>query len=114
MAHVLYIEGSPRKVRSASIEVAHAALAAWRMAYDFQRPYLELWLRLIGITDITTVTVEKTLFGPEVDSVARKRAQAEAADAARRCVDLLAKKAVLRAPPAAGALAGNAQGRACA
>jgi FMN-dependent NADH-azoreductase len=30
LAHVLYIEGSPRKHRSASIEVAHAALAAWK------------------------------------------------------------------------------------
>jgi DNA-binding response OmpR family regulator len=30
MAHILYIEGSPRKQRSASIEVARAALAAWR------------------------------------------------------------------------------------
>ena len=32
MAHVLYIESSPRKLRSASIEVAQAALSAWRKA----------------------------------------------------------------------------------
>jgi FMN-dependent NADH-azoreductase len=32
LAHLLYIEGSPRKARSASIEVAAAALAAWRVA----------------------------------------------------------------------------------
>lgn len=32
LAHLLYIEGSPRKARSASIEVADAALAAWRAA----------------------------------------------------------------------------------
>jgi FMN-dependent NADH-azoreductase len=31
LAHVLYIEASPRKLRSASIEVAHV-LAAWRKA----------------------------------------------------------------------------------
>ena len=32
MAHVLYIESSPRKLRSASIEVAQAVLSAWRKA----------------------------------------------------------------------------------
>src|SRR5215211_1252459 len=32
LAHVLYIESSPRKLRSASIEVAQAALSAWRKA----------------------------------------------------------------------------------
>jgi FMN-dependent NADH-azoreductase len=30
LTHVLYIEGSPRKHRSASIEAARAALAAWK------------------------------------------------------------------------------------
>jgi FMN-dependent NADH-azoreductase len=30
LAHLLYIEGSPRKQRSASIEVARTAIAAWR------------------------------------------------------------------------------------
>jgi FMN-dependent NADH-azoreductase len=38
--------------------------------YDFKKPYLETWLRFIGISNITTVTVEKTLFGPEVDGPA--------------------------------------------
>jgi len=44
--------------------------------FDFQRPYMEMWLRFIGITDITAITVEKTLFGPEVDTQARAEAKA--------------------------------------
>ena len=32
VTHILYIEASPRKDRSASIEIAEAALAAWRAA----------------------------------------------------------------------------------
>jgi len=31
-------------------------------AYDLQKPYLNLWLNFIGITDITTLNVEATLF----------------------------------------------------
>ena len=227
MAHVLYIEGSPRKARSASIEVAHAALAAWRSVdstltvdtldvwsselpdfngaameakyaglagrqltdeqasawssirklvgrfhsadalvlsaplwnfgvpyklkhlidvvsqkdllfsfdergfggllrgrtallicargldyspsaytpagtYDFQKPYLETWLRFIGISNIATVTVEKTLFGPEVDDAARAAAKVYAVEAARRCADLVSEEAALRRSLTAG------------
>lgn len=43
--------------------------------YDFQKPYLEAWLRFIGITEIETVIVEKTLFGPEADRAARDEAK---------------------------------------
>jgi FMN-dependent NADH-azoreductase len=39
---------------------------------DFQKPYLETWLSLVGITDIRTVIVEKTLFGPDVDRAGRE------------------------------------------
>jgi len=46
--------------------------------FDFQKPYMEMWLRFIGITDITSITVEKTLFGPEVDSQARAEAKSRA------------------------------------
>lgn len=46
--------------------------------FDFQKPYMEMWLRFIGITDITAITVEKTLFGPEVDSRARAEAKSRA------------------------------------
>lgn len=30
MTRILYVEASPRKIRSASIEVARAAITAWR------------------------------------------------------------------------------------
>lgn len=46
--------------------------------YDLQRQYLELWLRFIGVTDIQTVLVEKTFFGPEIDGGAREAAKQQA------------------------------------
>jgi FMN-dependent NADH-azoreductase len=46
--------------------------------WDLQRQYVEVWLRAIGITDVSTVLVEKTLFGPEVDTEAREAAKASA------------------------------------
>ncbi|MCC8941234.1 NAD(P)H-dependent oxidoreductase [Bradyrhizobium sp. Arg68] len=52
--------------------------------YDFQRPYLEMWLRYVGIADITTVVVEKTLMGPDVDSASRATAARAAIEAVRR------------------------------
>jgi FMN-dependent NADH-azoreductase len=51
---------------------------------DFQRPYMEMWLRFIGITEITDIIVEKTLFGPEVDVEARTKAKQRAAAMAAR------------------------------
>jgi FMN-dependent NADH-azoreductase len=52
--------------------------------YDFQRPYIERWLRFIGITRIETVIVEKTIFGPQIDQPARATARAQAARAIER------------------------------
>jgi FMN-dependent NADH-azoreductase len=46
--------------------------------WDLQRQYVEVWLRAIGITDVSTILVEKTLFGPEVDTEARETAKAAA------------------------------------
>jgi FMN-dependent NADH-azoreductase len=43
--------------------------------FDFQRPYMEAWLRFIGVTEVESVIVEKTLFGPEVDHAARQAAR---------------------------------------
>lgn len=43
--------------------------------WDHQQPYIELWLRFIGVTDIATILVEKTLCGPEVDQAARDEAK---------------------------------------
>ena len=44
MTHILYIEASPRKSRSASIEVARAALDAWRTeTRDLTIDTLDVW-----------------------------------------------------------------------
>ena len=51
--------------------------------YDFQKPYIETWLRFIGISAIWTVVAEKTLFGPDIDADARERARAQAIAAVR-------------------------------
>ncbi|MBW6390782.1 FMN-dependent NADH-azoreductase [Billgrantia antri] len=42
--------------------------------YDYQKVYFEMWLKFVGITDIESVIVEKTLFGSEVDGEARLHA----------------------------------------
>lgn len=46
--------------------------------YDLQRPYMELWLRFIGVSDVSVIVVEKTLFGPEVDVASRAQARQQA------------------------------------
>ena len=51
-------------------------------ALDFQRPYLETWLRFIGVAEVRSVVVEKTLMGPEVDADARAAARRRAAELA--------------------------------
>jgi FMN-dependent NADH-azoreductase len=40
---------------------------------------MEMWLRFIGLTDISHIIVEKTLFGPKVDVEARTQAKQRAA-----------------------------------
>jgi FMN-dependent NADH-azoreductase len=52
--------------------------------YDFQKPYVETWLRLIGITTISDIIVEKTVFGAEVDVQSRAKAKQNAATLARQ------------------------------
>ncbi len=51
---------------------AGSATAPW----DQQTPYLKVWLNSIGITDITLLPVEKSLYGPEVDRSSRDAATA--------------------------------------
>jgi FMN-dependent NADH-azoreductase len=36
--------------------------------YDLQRPYVEMWLKFVGVTDVHGILVEKTLFGPDGQS----------------------------------------------
>lgn len=52
--------------------------------YDFQGPYMEMWLRLIGVDKWDTVLVEKTIFGPEIDQQSRSNAREEAIAIANR------------------------------
>ncbi len=51
---------------------AGSATAPW----DQQTPYLKVWLNSLGITDITLLPVEKSLYGPEVDRSSRDTATA--------------------------------------
>jgi FMN-dependent NADH-azoreductase len=52
--------------------------------YDLQKPYVEMWLRFLGVTSVESIIVEKTLFGPEVDRASRQEAEQEAALLASR------------------------------
>lgn len=50
-----------------------------RRELDHQSTYMTAWLRMVGITDITHVEVERTLMGPDAAAAERTRACAEAA-----------------------------------
>lgn len=52
-------------------------------SWDVQTFYLTVWLNSNGISDITLIPVEKTLFGPEVDQASREEAKVRAASVAR-------------------------------
>jgi FMN-dependent NADH-azoreductase len=45
---------------------------------------MEMWLRFIGITTISEIIVEKTLFGTEVDIESRTKAKQNASTLARQ------------------------------
>jgi FMN-dependent NADH-azoreductase len=46
--------------------------------WDLQAGYMDLWFRFTGITDVTSLRVEKTLYGPDADRAARDAACVEA------------------------------------
>ena len=52
-------------------------------SFDFQRPFMETWLRSVGVTDVESIVLEKTLLGPEVDEAARQAARERAVALAR-------------------------------
>ena len=78
------------KARKAAIVYARgldhlsAASSTPAMDYYFQKPYMETWLRLIGITDISDIIVEKTLYGVEIDLEGRMKAKQTATALASR------------------------------
>ena len=47
-------------------------------AMDFQKPYMEAWLGFIGVTDVHSLSVEKTILGPEVYQASRQAATEQA------------------------------------
>lgn len=55
--------------------------------FDFQRPYLEAWLKFVGVSTVHAVTVEKTLFGSDIDRGARLCAIQEARQLAETLSD---------------------------
>lgn len=52
--------------------------------FDFQTTYLTMWFKMIGVTDIAILEVEKTLFGPEIDKASRAEAGLAARELAAR------------------------------
>ena len=53
-----------------------------REELDYQQRYMTVWLRMIGITDITHIEVERTLMGPEAAASSREAACARARELA--------------------------------
>ena len=51
--------------------------------FDFQSAYLTMWSRMVGITDVRVISVEKTLGGPEQDHASRHEASEKARALAR-------------------------------
>lgn len=55
--------------------------------FDFQKPYVEAWLKFVGVTDVHSVIVEKTILGEDVDRSAREAATQQA----RRLADSICR-----------------------
>ena len=47
--------------------------------FDHQTAYLKTWSRMVGIEDVHSIVIEKTLFGPEMDKAARDAGRSAAA-----------------------------------
>lgn len=46
--------------------------------FDFQIAYMAAWSRMVGISDFHSISVEKTLFGPDADNASRASGCGEA------------------------------------
>jgi FMN-dependent NADH-azoreductase len=66
-------------VLARGVEVGDAPDALKSSEWDLQRQYLDLWLRMVGITEVEHVIVQKTLYGPEMDAGSRAEAATRAA-----------------------------------
>lgn len=58
--------------------VDYAPGGGFPMSFDHQKPFMETWLNSIGVTQIDTLIVEKTVMGPELDHKSRDAACHEA------------------------------------
>jgi FMN-dependent NADH-azoreductase len=65
-------------VYARGLDYLSAASSTPATTYDFQKPYMEMWLRFVGITTISEIIVEKTLFGTEIDGESRAQAKQRA------------------------------------
>lgn len=52
--------------------------------YDHQSTYMATWLRMVGVTEVHQILVEKGLMGPDLDKAARAQGRAEAEALANR------------------------------
>ena len=71
------VTGRPAVIVSASAGAYHQGSGA--DAADFERPYLEHWLRFVGFTDIRTVAVAPTMADPAALRAAQDAANRDAA-----------------------------------
>jgi FMN-dependent NADH-azoreductase len=50
--------------------------------FDFQKSYMIMWLKFIGVEDIQTIVIEQLLFGSEADAASRAEAKRAASEIA--------------------------------
>jgi Acyl carrier protein phosphodiesterase len=50
--------------------------------FDYQKSYMTMWLKFIGIQDVHTIVLEQLLFGSDIDAAARAEAKRAAAELA--------------------------------
>jgi FMN-dependent NADH-azoreductase len=78
------------KARRAAVVCArgvdYSPSSAWTPgeSYDFQKPYMKAWLQFIGVAEVDSIVIERTLFGREADRDARAVATAAAVELAHR------------------------------
>lgn len=52
--------------------------------FDFQKPFFDAWLKFVGVTDVHSLIVEKTLYGDVIDRAFRDQVAVDAIRLARQ------------------------------
>ncbi len=65
-------------VLARGVELGDGPGAMSAAQWDLQGQYLDLWLQMVGIPEVQHVLVQKTLYGPEVDTASRAAAVMQA------------------------------------